>query len=221
MKINFSKNNEKPTHIAVFPDGTEISFCLLTLEEYSFLASYKEIKKLDDISFYEEVYNVCVPNLYKRLGGQIKAGIPYSIGQFIWTQSYSYDNLIEELDRARNNYDPSNIYEYMKSLIIVTYNNYKYEDFDKLNRLQIIDLFVRAEALAQQKNKDYKPLNLKKELRKQQRKESGIDFERDNREIAKEFRNNGQDQLNSMDLVRIREAAQVRHNNRMERMRNG
>lgn len=220
----FSKKNEKVEFLTVFPDKTEIYFNLLTFEEYEILSSYRNLKKMDDISFYEEVYNLCVPSMYKNVGGQLRAGIAYSIGQFIWEQSNNSDSLIEELETERAAYNPGSVYEFMKSVIITAYENYKYEDFDRLNRKQLIKLFVRAESYLSQKNPEYKPLNLKKELAKAKRKGAGIDFEKENRELAKEvgsFTEHVNSPQTSQELLRIRENAAVRHNSRLEKIKNG
>lgn len=179
--------SEAKLYCTRFADGTAIFYRLLTLEELNRVILYKEISQVDDAIFFENIYNYCVLSPYKNLGGQIRAGVLSSIGQFIFEFSQSTENVEEEIEKARTkflNTELTSFVEDLKKVICSAYPSYTLEELDKKTKHEIIELFVRAEFLLQFRTKnEYKPINTKT-LRKASQ-QSTIDFEKENREITK------------------------------------
>lgn len=218
-------HQDRPQYCTKFPDGTVVYFHLLSKSEYDALTSVKEAFGLDDDTFFEEVYNLCVSDEYKDIGGRVRAGIPRSIGEYIYYHSLNYDVIEEEIELARARYQPNELYEQMKFAVMTAFPNYKLEDLDKKDRPSLIKLFVRAESMLQLKTQgEYKPVNTKT-LRKPA-KDSKIDFDRENRELVREVGNAGQDDPWSRNgaahnLLQIRESAARKQQARLEKVRNG
>ena len=219
--IKLSKN--RPQYVTNFPDGTVVSFHLLTFSEYNVLDSLRKTFKLDNISFFEEIYNICVSDEYKNIGGQVKAGIPASIGEFIWNHSKDYAVIEDEIELARLQNPSDEIYEQMKLVICLAQPSYLLEALDNLDRPSLIKLFVRSENLLVMKtNGEYKPINTKK-LRAPPKQK--INFAEENAQINKEFGNGGdtpwERNANAHNLLQIREQALRRSEQRKERIKNG
>lgn len=216
-------SNNRPQYVTNFPDGTVVYFHLLTFNEYEILDNLKKTFRLDDISFYEEIYNICVPEEYKSLGGQLKAGILYSIGQYIWNNSKNYDFIEQEIEISRLQNPVNELYEQMKMIICLAFSSYKLDELDNLDRNSLIKLFVRAEGFLTLKTEgQYKPINTKK-LRAPVKEK--INFAEENKQITKEFGNGGDTPWerngNAHALLQIREQAQRRANARNEKLKNG
>jgi hypothetical protein len=171
----------------VFQDGTSISFRLLTKSEYDSWAYSKQANQTEDQSFFEQIYNHCVDEQYKDLGGSVRAGVLYSIGQYIWYQSYNYDSIEQEIELERARYNPQDLYETMKLAILNAFPAYKFHELDMIDRLSLIKLFTRAEAMLQIKtSNNYKPLNTKKiKNTSANSNPNPVDFTAENKEIAK------------------------------------
>ena len=186
--------SNKIQYMTTFLDGTVVYFCLLTLNEWDTLDRLKTTFNMSDNVFFEEVFNLCVPKQFKNIEGRVRAGIPSSIGKFIWEQSKTYEYLEDELDIARARFENQDIYKQMQIIIINAYPSYKFEDLDKYLRKDLIDLFVKAEKYLEIKTEGkYKPINLKK-LKRQQERSNKIDFARDNFEMSQQgFSKNGED----------------------------
>lgn len=219
--IRLSK--DRPQYVTNFPDTTVVYFHLLTFNEYEVLDSLRKTFQLDDISFYEEIYNICVPEEYKGLGGQIRAGVLYSIGQYIWITSRNYDFIEQEIEIARLQNPENELYEQMKYIICMAFSSYKLEELDSLDRNSLIRLFVRSENLLSLKtNGDYKPINTKK-LRAPIKEK--INFAEENAQITKEFGNGGDTPWerngNAHALLQVREQAARKAEARNQRLKNG
>lgn len=177
--------SEQKQFCTSFHDGTTIFFRLLSLKEYHRVLVLKDKLNLDDIRFYEEVYNLCVDEQYRNLGGVVRAGIPAAIGEFIVYYSFNTDNIENDIDNMRGRYTDNNIsfYENLKNIIMLAYPAYPPENLDKKDKHELIELFVRAENMLQLKTKgEYTPINTKT-LRTPDNT-SKIDFAKENKEIA-------------------------------------
>lgn len=220
-------HKDRPQYTTKFIDGTVVYFHLLSQKEYdAFTSLRKELNLADDL-FFEYVFNFCVPLEWKNIEGNVRAGIPRSIGEFIYSYSMSYENIEEELDVVRARYNQNDLYEQMKIVIITAFPSYTFEDLELRDRPSLIKLFVRAEAIMQIKTDGkYKPVNLKK-MKAKNKKNSGIDFAKENQEISKEFGNpgSGDDPFSrngaAYNLAQIRETATRKAEARREKLRNG
>lgn len=204
---------DRQQYISKFPDGTAVSFRLLTLSESKYLQQLRKSLDLDEDTYYSDIFNICVSEEWKNIGGQVKAGIPKSIGLYIEFQSNNYQNFEAELNSVRMEINPSELSEYMKNVIMYATSSYKYEDLDNLDRMNLIRLFSRCENLLIMKTEGkYEPFNYKKATRKQ----TGIDFARENAEIN---RTTHQAQKPGEDLLRLREAASAKQQQRIKRIK--
>lgn len=184
-------NSSGKQYCTKFPDGTTIFFRLLTLKEYRRLLTLKESLELDEIEFQEKVYNLCVDNTYRDLGGNVRAGVLSSIGAFILWASFNTDTVEDEILAAREKYTVDNsllYYENMKQVILLAYPAYIPDDLDMKDRLELTELFVRAEYMMQLKTKgEYQQINVNKlrQTTTSSKSDSGIDFAKENAELAK------------------------------------
>jgi hypothetical protein len=173
-----------PRYCSKFPDGTVVFFRLLTLKEYRAVIKLKEAFQLDDDAFFEHVYTLCAEPGYKDLIGMVKAGLPVSVGGFIFFQSFNYEHIEEELDAVRGSYNPDEVYESMKMVINTAFSAYKFEDLEEMDRPSLMRLFAKAEVKMGIMTKgEYKPMKL--DSAKKDSNSHGIDFEAENRELSK------------------------------------
>ena len=197
-----------------FPDGTTVYYSLLNHNEISLLLNVKEAFNISDNEFYEEVYNICASPEWKDIGGAIKAGVPHSIGEYIVYQSKNYDNIEEEIEKARLQYNSEEIYEHMKIVVMAAAPSYTFEILDALDRISLVKLFTRCENLLSQKTEGaYKPVNTK-HLRKQEKQ--GIDFDKENRELRKTGPIDAPSSGNEM--LQLKANAKARHERRLEKI---
>lgn len=173
-----------PRYCTTFPDGTVVFFRLLTLKEYGAVVKLKHAFQLDDNAFYEHVYTLCAEPGYKELMGLVKAGLPASVGQFIFFQSFNYEHIEEELEAVRGGYNPDEIYESMKMVITTAFAAYKFEDLEAMDRPTLMRLFAKAEVKMSIMTKgEYKPMKLDTGTKNPD--SHNIDFAAENRELGK------------------------------------
>ena len=220
FKDILTSTSSGPRYYTSFPDGTVVFFRLLTLKEYKAVTSLKTAFRLEDFEFYEQVYNLCAEPGYKDLIGLIKAGVPISVGQFIYFNSFNYDTIESDLNRFRSEYNPDEIYESMKMIINIAFDAYKPEDLELMDRPSLMRLFVRAETKMSIIHKDYKPMKLT-DIRSGDNKSETIDFATENRELGKamngaggEYAGERRQPQTAVNVHQIREAATARANRR-------
>lgn len=173
-------NNEHKLYITEFPDGTSVIYRLLTINEYKKLELLKDRLKIDNSMFYEEVFNFCALNAFKNLPANSKAGIYSSIGEYIYNYSFNFDQIEDEIELTRLKVNASQFLEELKNTIILVYPNYLLSDLDNLSRLELIELFIKAENLLSIKsNGKYEKVNTKTLRKKTKSNKMDIDKERD------------------------------------------
>src|SRR3990167_1456634 len=177
-----------------FPYGTTIFFRLLTIKEFNRASAIKDYLELADIAFYEQVYNYCVYPAFKDLGGQVRAGVLASVGEFIFWASSSTESIENDIEMARYKAISSgaeSFYNEMKEVVMLAFPSYTPDELDNKDRLELTQLFTRAESMMRLKTQgEYKPINVKT-LRKAP-KTSKIDFEKENKDLMKQGYNNNQ-----------------------------
>src|SRR3990167_8415672 len=155
--------SEAKLYCTRFEDGTTIIYRILTLKELSRIDIYKEISEEEDSVLYEEIYNMCAITPYKNIGGAIRAGVPQSIGAFIYYLSSSTDEIELEILASRKKYANSELISFtedMKRVISTAFPSYTLDILDKKSKTELIDLFTRSESLLEFRTKgEYKPIN--------------------------------------------------------------
>lgn len=194
-----------------FSDGTTIFFRLLTLKEYNRVTALREYLDLTEIGFYEEIYNYCVYPIFRDLGGQVRAGVPASIGEFIYWASANTEAIENDIEMARYkalSNETMKFYDDLKCVIILAFPSYTPDDLDKKDRIELTELFTKAESMLQMRTKDeYKPINVK--TLRQAPKTSKIDFEKENKDLMKQgYTNKAPAQSSNIDGHAIKEIKQ-------------
>lgn len=177
-------NTNHKLYITEFPDKTVIIFRLLTLEELKKIDILKNYAVLSEDEFNEEIYNLCVLPQYKNIGGLIKAGVPISIGKFIYYKSSTLDFVENEIEILRSQNNMNTFIEEIKNSIMTVFPHYLPKQLNELTRLELLELFVQSENLLVLKTEGkYKPINLKT-LRNAPKK-SKINFAEEAQELQK------------------------------------
>lgn len=134
--------------------NTNYFYQLLTLKQLQTLENMAAAFSLSDMDRNEIVFKQCIihPKGYKD---EDKAGIVYSLGQYIYNESANFSQLNEQLPILHNVYSIRNPLDWMKITICVAFPIYKIEDFDTYDKHMLLKRFIQAEQLLKLKNPQY------------------------------------------------------------------
>jgi hypothetical protein len=140
------------------------------------------------------VFERCFIGDPKLLSTNMPMFLPMTMGHLIMYVSgdCNSETLGSEIQAARNIYISDDITEIMKRVIAMAFPRESYFDLEQLDRLELIDRFVKAEAsLAYTTGGQYQPIDLSKltqalpERFTEPSQPEFIDFDSENKEIIK------------------------------------
>jgi hypothetical protein len=166
-----------PLSFIQFTDGTVVSFCALSLQEFKTINLLKETFNLSSNEVFDILYEYCVPEKDKPLSLDLMpAGISETIGLSIWNQSDPMKDLPARLEEKRQRYN-SDIIDNLITVVITAFPAYKVEDLTSLPIDSLLELVVSAEKSLALKNPEYKQI----EFRYPGEKKTAIDFDAENK----------------------------------------
>jgi len=175
--------------VTTLPDGASFTWRLLTEKEFRVLSKIRDNGLLSRFQVHLEAFNRCYVGDHRMINGDLPAGIFLSIGELIMHLSGgATGHEADEIEAARANYADASVTEVMKRIVLMAFASYTPDVFESWTRAKLLERFVLAEALLQNRS-EYQPIDTSKimtpeQAAKQARKKSlPVDVHGDNREI--------------------------------------
>ncbi len=171
-----------------FPEGWEFLWRLLTLKEYRIFSALRSSQVLAEEYLYYEVFERVYQGDPKLINQTMPVGVICSIGRLaMWLSGdCSPQTLPGELEQMRTQYQPSESYEVFKRVILTALPVYRLDELDAMNRLELLRLFVVAEAAIKARVENYQPVSFV-EPKAPPPRAVPINFEAENAAIQKQL----------------------------------
>ena len=147
-----------------FPDDVSFKFRLLTLKEVNYYTVLLEGGFEPSFFIYEDIFSKCFLGKASFISEHLKAGYTISTGGLIYYLSSEgdKDKILFDIAKYRKRNPEDSIIQYMISVILMSFRNYKLKELKLMTRNELIELFVVAENMLGKTNPDYKKLDLQK-----------------------------------------------------------
>ena len=193
------------------PTGQSFTWRLLTLVEYGKLVWLRESGAMNELAFYNAVFEHCYVGDARLLNQDLPVGIFFGIGQLImWLSGDSaQETQAQDIDLVRDSYPAQSVNEHLKHVIMIAFG-YKPEELEDLTRPELLKKFAIAEAVLLKRGTGYEPLDTSKIMTAEQAQASNkIDYARDNAELNKAMV--GQEHILDQDPSQLANAIQKRN----------
>lgn len=170
-----------------FYEGWKFTWRLLTQKEYRVFAALRAQGALDELVLYKKVFERVYLGDPGLINQRMPLGVPLSIGKTVmWLSGdCTAETLREEIDIVRSQYREDDVYETIKRIIGLAYPAYKPEDLEDMNRIQLLRLLVKAEAIHKLRIGDkYKPLTIEDVKPEVPKTAKGPNFQEENAAIS-------------------------------------